>query len=284
MTATYHLGFAARYATRLVDSPDRANRVAALLVDSRWPWLASSFTAGELAILTKSSPAVRVVGEKTAKRIADAILDPTRRIIRIKKVTRDEQFTQASVDTGTFVLSSWDQPFSATGHTRGHDLPEGRTVEGWISLIHDLMVAINVASAILPVYATASAISADILLMSIVRDSRWTGTTDLGPGEDFAEQNDRANYWRDLVGAKYVRNARWGTYLRDHHIDAVGGLDRIRREVVPARIDRLGELVYFQLTESIEDALGPACAAKRRAFDIVLAPLLPPPRPARTES
>lgn len=67
-----------------------------------------------------------------------------------------------------------------------------------------------------------------------------------------------------------------------HHIDAVGGLDRIRREVELARVDRLGELVYFQLTESIDDALGPECNAKRRAFDGVLAPILPPPIPART--
>jgi len=281
MTATRHLGFAARYATRLVDSPERAKRVAALLVDPRWPWLASSFTAGELADLTKSSPAVRIASEKAAPKLADSILDPTKRVVRLKRVTRDEQFCEAWVDTGTFVLSTWDQPFSATGHTRGHELPEGRTVEGWIALIHDLMVALDVASAILPVYETANAVFADILLMSIVRDSRWTGTTDLGSGDDLAEQNDRANYWRDLVGARYVRNARWGTYLRDHHIEAVGGLDRIRSEVEPARIDRLGELVYFQLTESVEDAIGPACNAKRRAFDAVLAPILPPPKPPR---
>ena len=281
MTATYHLGFAAQYATRLVSSPDRANRVAALLVDARWPWLASSFTAGELANLTKHSRALRIGGPKSAKQIADSILDPTRRIIRLKRVTRDESFTNVSIDTGTFVLSTWDQPFDATGHTRGHDLPEGRSVEGWISLIHDLMVALDVASATLPVYESASAVFADVLLMSIVRDSRWTGTTDLGPGDDFAEQNHRANYWRDRVGATYVRNARWGTYLRDHHIEAVGGLDRIRSEVEPARIDRLGELVYFQLTESVEDAIGPACNAKRRAFDAVLAPILPPPKPPR---
>lgn len=283
MTETRHLGFAARYATRLVDSPDRANRVAALLVDSRWPWRASSFTAGELANLTKSSPAVRIGSEKAAKRMADSILDPTKRLIRLKKVTRDEEFSEASIDTGTFALSTWDQPFRATGHTRGHDLPEGHTVEAWISLVHDLMVALDVASAILPVYETDSAIFADIMLMSITRDSRWTGTTDLGPGEDFAAQNDRANYWRDLLGAKYVRNARWGTYLRDHHIDAVGGIDRIRREVEPARIDRLGELVYFQLTESIADAVDAACDAKRRAFDAVLAPILPPPIPPRDQ-
>src|SRR5512142_1393507 len=141
MTVTRHLGFAARYVTRLVDSPDRANRVAALLIDPRWPWPASSFTAGELADLTKSSPAVRIGGGKGARRIADCILDPTKRLIRLKKVTREEQFSEASIDTGTFALSTWDQPFRATGHTRGYELPERHTVEAWIALIHDLMVA-----------------------------------------------------------------------------------------------------------------------------------------------
>lgn len=282
MIGTRHLGFAARYSIRLVESPDRAKRVAALLVDARWPWPPSSLSTGETVDLTKTTRPVRIAGEKGGKRIADTILDPTRRILRLTQVTRDEQFSEAWIETGTVALSSWDQPFRASGHTRGHDLPEGRTVEGWISLVHDLMVTLDVASAILPVYETATAISSDVLLMSITRDSRWAGTSDLGPGDEFAEQNRRAKYWRDVVGAKYVRNARWGTYLRNHHIDTVGGLERIRREVEPARIDRLGELVYFQLTETIDDALGPACAAKRRAFDAVLAPILPPPIPPAT--
>ena len=282
MIGTRYLGFAARYATRLVESPDRANRVAALLVNPRWPWPPWSLTTGETANVTKLSRPVRVAGEKGAKRIADKILDPTKRIIMLAQVTRDEQLSEAWIETGPAAFQDWDQPFRASGQTRGHDLPEDRRVEDWIALVHDLMVSLDVASAILPIYETSTAVSSDVLLMGITRDSRWTGTTDLGPGDDFAEQNQRAKYWRDVVGAKYVRNARWGTYLRDHHIETIGGLERIRREVEPARIDHLGELVYFQLTESVADALGPECDAKRRAFDAVLAPILPPPIPPPT--
>lgn len=249
MKATCHIGFAARYATRLVDSRERASHVASLLVDPRWPWPPASLTTGEVAELTKRTRTQRVAGASGQKRILERILDPVTRIVQLSRHSQAEQYCQAWIETGTFTLSGWEQPFKASGHTRVHDLHAGRTINEWIPLVHELMVTLDVASAILPLYETANAVLADVLLMSIVLDSRWIGRADLGPGEAFAEQNDHANYWRDLLGATYVRNARWGTYLRMHHIDTVGGIDRIRREVEPARIDQLGELVYFQLTE-----------------------------------
>ncbi len=283
MTPTRHLGFAARYATRLVDSRERAQRVAALLVDPRWPWSPASLSTGVVGSFTKRTRATRVGAATGQKRLVDSILDPTTRVLLLAPSSREAKFfADVRIETGTYALSSREQPFTADAHTRAYDLPNGKTVGNWIDLVHELIETLDVASAILPLYETANAILADTSLMTIVRDSRWTGRTDLGPGEDFAAQNHRAQYWRDRLGATYVRNARWGTYLRDHHVEAIGGLDRIRREVDPARVTVLGQLVYFQLTDTVDEGLTDACEAKRRAFDVLLAPILPPPIPPGT--
>jgi hypothetical protein len=283
MTASLHIGFDTRYATRLVRSPERAKRVASLLVDPRWPWPPISLTTGVTGNFTKRTRTRRVAGPSGQERILESILNPVTRVIELSCYSVEaKNHAYARVQTGTHALSSWEQPFKADGQTRAHDLPEGKTIEDWIELIHELMVTLDVASAIVPLYETADAVLADTSLMSIVSDSRWAGRTDLGPGDEFSEQNRRANYWCDLLGATYVRNARWGTYLRDHHVEAIGGLDRIRREVDPARVTQLGLLVYFQLTETVGDGLTDACEAKRRAFDTLLAPILPPPIPPHT--
>jgi hypothetical protein len=232
---------------------------------------------------TKHTNTRRLGAQTGQQRLANSILDPTVRVVLLScHSLESKNHAHVRLDTGTHALSSWEQPFKASGQTRAHDLPDGKAIERWIELMHELMVALDVASAILPLYATATAVLADTMMGSIVRDSRWTGDTDLGPGGEFSEQNDRANYWRDLLGATYVRNARWGTYLRDHHVEGIGGLERIRREVSPARVTQLGPLVYFQLTETVNEGLTDACEAKRRAFDVLLAPILPPPIPPHT--
>ena len=121
--------------------------------------------------------------------------------------------------------------------------------------------------------------AADTTLGSIVLDSRGRGEIDLGPGAEFIAQNRRANYWRDKLGGTYVRHPRWGTYLRRAHVDQIGGTDRIRERVAPAKIVELGALVFVQLTERFDDALSAEADARRRAFEELLAPIVAPPRP-----
>jgi hypothetical protein len=43
-------------------------------------------------------------------------------------------------------------------------------------------------------------------------------------------------------------------------------------------VTQLCSLTYFQLTETVDEALTDACEAKRGAFDTLLAPILPPPK------
>jgi hypothetical protein len=65
---------------------------------------------------------------------------------------------------------------------------------------------------------------------------------------------------------------------RDHHVEAIGGLDRIRREVGPCSCDRARLAHLLPVDEGLTDA----CEAKRRAFGVLLVPILPPPIPPRT--
>ena len=189
-----------------------------------------------------------------------------------------ENHAHAFLDTGTMTVGSdWEQPFDIRGQTRAHALPTGHAIEGWLTLVHELMVAVDVGNAVMPVWPTASAVLADTTFGSIVVDSRWRGEIDLGPSPDFKVRNHRENYWREKLGGTYVRAPRWGTYLRKTHIDQVGGLDRIIAIVEPAKIVDLGAIVFVQLTERLDEAMSAECETKRRAFDAVLAPLAPPP-------
>jgi hypothetical protein len=280
VTSAGFIGFWAVFPDGFQCEDARVHHVAELLVDDRWPWSPWWVCSTQVGSLTKETRSKRVAGgAKGAAHLATTILDPKTATMWFSCRKRGESLAIALLETGrTMIGCDWRYRLKTYGQTRAHALPEGRTIESWISLIHELMTTLDVANAVLPVYATDAAVHADLTFGSIILDSRWTGRTDLGPGPSFSEQNDRANWWRRELGASYVRNARWGTYLRDHHVEAIGGLDRIRREVAPARVTVLGPLVYFQLTETVDEALTDACEAKRRAFDTLLAPILPPPR------
>ena len=72
----------------------------------------------------------------------------------------------------------------------------------------------------------------------------------------------------------HTRAIRSGTYLKREHVDVIGGIDRIRAEVEPARIDQLATLTYIQLTDSVQTALTPTAGEKRRALEALMTPIL----------
>lgn len=276
---TMHLGFAGYFGSPLYDDPARAARVAELHVDERWPWPPCWLSCGLVEAYGKRTRSRKVVGVKGAAIVRESILDPAVRALELYRSSKEVgNHAHAYVHTGRIRISTdWEHPFDITGQTRAHDLPPGAEIERWLELVHELMVTVDVGCAVLPVWPTATATLADTTFGSIILDSRWRGEIDLGPGPDFKLQNQRANYWRDKLGGTYVRHPRWGTYLRRHHIERVGGLDRIRAQVAPEAILQLGELVFIQLTP-LADALGPTCEAKRRAFEDLLAPIVAPRR------
>jgi hypothetical protein len=234
MTAALFIGFWGVFPDGFQSEGARVQHVAELFVDERWPWSPWWVRSTQRSDLTKATRSKRVAGAKGAAHLATTILDPRTATMEFSCRKRGEYLATALLETGrTMVGRDWPYRLTTYGRTRAYALPEGRTIESWISMIHELMTTLDVANAVLPVYATDAAVHADLTFSSIILDSRWTGRTDLGPGRTFSEQNSRANWWRSELGASYVRNARWGTYLRDRHVEAIGGLDRIRCEVEP---------------------------------------------------
>jgi hypothetical protein len=277
---TIHVGFAGYFAPRLYQDPARAARVAALLVDRRWPWPPWWMSCGVVGSFTKRTRSRKVVGARGEGLLRERMLDPEVRALELYRNSNEvENHAHAWIETGTVLIGrDWEQPFKVYGQTRAHDLPAGNAIEDWITLVHELMVTVDVGNAVMPVWPAASAVLADTTFGRIVVDSRWRGEIDLGPSPDISAQNLRESDWRDSLGGKYVRSPRWGTYLRTAHVEQVGGVDRIRSAVAPAKIVDLGALVFVQLTGRLEDATNEECEAKRRAFERVLAPLIAPSR------
>jgi len=140
-------------------------------------------------------------------------------------------------------------------------------------LMHELLTELGVAHAILGIWPSFTWARCDTWLTNMILDTP-RGDIDLGLPAEFQQQTSLAARWYKFIGRTYARHPRWGTYLHDAHLAAIGGLDRIRAEVDPARIDRVGELTYIQLTGSIDTALTPAAGDKRRRLAQLMAPIL----------
>ncbi|MBE7450684.1 MAG: hypothetical protein HS111_17835 [Kofleriaceae bacterium] len=279
-----HLGFAGYFAQPLALPASRARRVAALLVDPRWPWPPSwaSFVKEELS---KRTRARKVTGPKGRDHLLAGLTDPTNCMLEMNRSSQevDNHAHVHAITSRRPLPAEAEYPFHMTGQTRGHELPDGASLDAWIELVHELMVACEVGHAVMPVWARASTCLSDISFMRIVVDNRWLPEVDLGPPTDFALENSRANYWRIELGGTYVRHPRWGNYLRRDHLQKIGGLDRVRAEVAPAAVVDLGDLMFIQLTATPATALTAEGEKKRRALANLMAPILPPPRPGEAQ-
>ena len=110
----------------------------------------------------------------------------------------------------------------------------------------------------------------DASMLRMVLDTRW-GQYELGVLPSSADRTDRR-----MIGKTYARYPRWGTYLNEAHLAAIGGAERVLADVTPARIDRIGDLTYIQLTASIETAMTVECGERRRRLEALMAPILEP--------
>jgi hypothetical protein len=183
---------------------------------------------------------------------------------------------EASIQTGQVLIKSWKEPVDFIAQIEVSD-PE-TSFPPWLELIHELMVALRVAHAVLPIWPTYNAVSSDTTFVRIVLDTRW-GEYNLGAPGELDRQRSQANHWRYKLGTDYIRHPRWGTYLHRSHLERVGGLDRVRELARPARIVELGDLVFLQCTERVTDALTADAERTRQALQDVLAPIICPPKP-----
>lgn len=104
-----------------------------------------------------------------------------------------------------------------------------------------------------------------------------SGSSHPGQAPDYpGNESHRINHARELLGDRYVRFPGWATFLRRAHVDAVGGREKLLAIVKPPVVHDVGDLLYVQLSASIEDALAPETEARRQALIALLQPIIVP--------
>ena len=278
-----YLGFAGYTSILLYQHRSRAEQVASLLLDARWPWVPSLVAFGVGQRWSKRTKKKRLAGAKGVIALRDALLDNEHHEAELDyQAAADGNHAHLQLQTGTLIVDPiWANPITFTGHTKADELPAEADLSRCIEVIHQLMTALEVAHAVLTVLPTEAMVVSDTTFIRTLLDTPQA-TYNLGVRGAFELQRKRANYWRAELGDKYIRHPRWGTYLRRAHLDRVGGLERIRGEVPLAKILELGgagDLVYLQCTEHPAGALTPEGEQIRQKLEEVLEPIVAPPRP-----
>lgn len=269
MTSSFHrgpvtelyLGLAGYFDHALWRDPVRVQRVSELVVDKRWPSAPSYVQAS----------GVHRRADRTSKRIdrtrlVDALGAPELSRVRAFRTERGLRVSSFEVDTGRpGEDSGFDAPFDVLAISRGSD--------AWLSVAHELVAEIGCVHAILGAWSSNEMCIQDVTLIRTVLDTR-SGEYPLGLPEELSRQCGLVSRERGFVGRTFARHPRWGTYLNDAHIAAIGGIDRIRAEVEPAQIARVGELTYIQLTEGVETAVSPESDERRRKLEALMAPIV----------
>jgi hypothetical protein len=277
------VGFAAYFAIKLCEEPERAERLAALCLDPRWPWQLMSVTFGVRDKVAVSTRRQKLVAKDGIEKLRDGIMHPKNRHAEIvHRANAEDNHAHLHVQTGQqLAVPSWSNPAELTGLVKGPDLPAGAELAPWLEVMHQIMLTLEVGNAILSVWPTERMAHGDGTLSSTVLDTP-SAVYNLGVDETFELQNDRAIRARRQLGDKYIRHPRWGTYLRRAHLDRCGGLQRIRDTVPLAKVLELGgagDLVYLQCTEHPSGALTREGEQVRQALQDALAPIVAPPRP-----
>lgn len=271
------IGFVGYSACRIRLDDARVRTVASLLVDKRWPWAPRWAYFNLTENLLRRTRTRQVVGNKGRDYLIHGLSDPAHYWLHVSRSNDEQEFpAQVRVTTGSKAIpESAACPFDVNGFTRGDELPDGVDIARWIELVHELMVACDVACGVMPIWSTSDQCSSDLMFATFTLDTP-RGEVNLGTPADFARQNRRANWWRNELGGTYVRHPRWGTYLSASHLERIGGRAKIEDAVQPARMIELGNLTFIQLTDHPKTALTAECERKRQALEAIMEPIVAP--------
>ena len=265
-----HVGLAAYFERAVWRDAARAERIAALLVDPRWPWIPWWASYSGLHKRDDRS-SVRVGGKNGVTPLVRGFASDKVSALRMNRARGDSNFTSLMLDLDR-TIEEWD-PFRLLITCRSAELPAGKSFEDWVALAHELITAVGALHATIGAWPTFDMAIGDTWLTRIILDTPKRDIN-LGLPPDFDEQMSLMSKWKHKLGRVYARHPRWGTYLHAGHVAAIGGVERIRAEVAPARVDAVGELTYIQLTATIDTALTSEAGVKRRALQTLMAPIL----------
>lgn len=275
-----HVGLVAYVSRPTWTTPERAQELAALLTDARWPWLPwwASFSGKHRRDDLKS---IRVGGKNGSTPLLNGLLSEKLSMLYMNRARGDGNFTSVALNLNRDLENpTHETPYQLRVTCRSSQLPDGRQFSSFISLAHDLVQATGSVHAVMGAWPTFDWAICDSWTMRMVLDTS-AGDKNLGLPERFGEQLAMASKWHLFFGRTYARHPRWGNYLNDTHLAAIGGVDRIRMEVAPALIQRVGQLTYVQLTSSIDTAMSAEAGAKRDRLEALMEPILPKPAPVQ---
>lgn len=268
-----HAGLAAYFPHSVARDAALVERVARLLVDERWPWVPWYATFVGLH-KRDDAAAVRVGGKNGYAPLVAGLSSPRFQTLRMNRAKGDKNYTSVELPFHPRQETWGEAPYALWITCRSAELPPGTSFEAWLTLAHDLVAAVGALNATIGAWPTFSHAIRDTWLTRMVLDTPRGDTALNELPEDVDAQIGLLQTWWKKVGRTYARHPRWGTYLNAAHVEAIGGVERIRAEVQPARIDAVGGLTYIQLTESIDTGMATEAGARRRALQTLMAPIL----------
>jgi hypothetical protein len=176
------------------------------------------------------------------------------------------------VDNGSPRAIHEDQayPYGAIGLSR-YPIPADKSVDRWLALVRELAAVLEAAHGVIWVETDERFLMARQFV---------SGTPDPRKPPDYpTNESHRIVHARKLLGDRYVRFPGWATFLRSAHVDAVGGREKLLSVVKPPVIHDVGDLLYVQLSSSVDDALAPETEARRQALVELLSPIIVPVPP-----
>lgn len=265
-----HLGFAAYFDQPLWRDRPRMERVARLLLDGRWPWL-PWYAAFDGIERRDDCGAIRVGGKNGVEFLVGRLMDPGIATLVMRRTAGNGNHTECRMPTGR-QGEQWnlDAPFDLQMISPMADLPPSKSTASWVSLVRDFVTEVRPLNAVLCPWPAFNPAISDVQMMRIVFDTRW-GLSNVGVLPSSADPTPRHS-----IGRTFARYPRWGTYLNDAHLAAIGGVERVRAEVEPAKIERVGTVTFIQLTPSIETAMTAECGDRRRRLEALMTPILAP--------
>lgn len=250
----------------------RIDQIADLFVDLRWPWVPDQLRLGRVPGMRSERP-TKARGGRANVRAALAAADVAE-VGAICNQRERENHAWLYLQTGRHRVPGAAYPFEMRAFCRAEELPEGTTIDAWISVLHGFVEAVGAVHGV--VVADEEAIVHDEIALIVT-------TTDgkrVNPRWAEVDRISGSGAARHGLGAQFIRHPRWGTYLRPEHVAAVGGRERIETVVQPAEIREVGSLLYVQVTASSETATSPESVARQRAFADLASQILVPARPS----
>jgi hypothetical protein len=260
---TSGFGLHAIHARAIHAQPAIAKRIAALLVDERWPWPMSLVRPTPLPGAPQYPWPSGKVSRAKLGGVAEEILESndTLGIHVVASRTDEQNHVFAHVDGGHADYTGRPEgtafPFDARLFSRAHE-----AIDAWVELVHEIVVLVDAPNAV--IFARPDERHVWSLLYG-------TGSSRPdAPADHPHNVNARIASARRTLGVERVRAPEWGTYLSPRHVEAVG---REKLVAAAAIAKDVGGLLYLQCSARGADALGAEAHERCLALATILAPI-----------